>query len=419
MANWYVRDGASGSGTSWSDAYDQLTSAETAASRGDTIYVADGSYSGVTFNTATSGTTVITIKKATIADHGTETGWDNAYGDGQATIASVIFNSSYWVLDGVTGDGFSTLPADTTGSNYGFYISDDTGPVAGGVAAAADNITIRHCYLLGVSGDFQKWAIYLDTFVNSVDNWTISHCLMDRWSNGIAFGGPSESTGWVFEYNVCLRGLSTVSNHGEWINASSGSPTGIVIRYNLFKGMESGALTACIVANNTDLSDAKIYGNVFQDLAIGNGVISGTSAGSLINADIYNNTFIDCETGPWVGAGSSSTGQDARNNLVYSQNGARSVTTGDYNYYIDTTNTPSETNDQTGTGDPFVDLAGGDYRLAVNSDTGVDLGAPYNVDATGATRSTWTRGAFEFNSGDPTKNIAFSGTLTVTTLTVG
>jgi len=66
-AEWYVRDGGTctSSCTDWTNASDQLTTANTNVARGDTIWVADGTYNSVTWNVAVSGTTLITIKKAT------------------------------------------------------------------------------------------------------------------------------------------------------------------------------------------------------------------------------------------------------------------------------------------------------------------------------------------------------------------
>ena len=65
----YVRQGASGSGSGadWINAYSSLPAALV---RGDTYYVADGSYGGYSFDDTVSGSTAITIKKATIANHG-------------------------------------------------------------------------------------------------------------------------------------------------------------------------------------------------------------------------------------------------------------------------------------------------------------------------------------------------------------
>jgi hypothetical protein len=85
-ANVYVRVGAAGAatGADWTDAYTALPSVLV---RGNTYYIADGTYGAYTFDDAVSGTSVITIRKATVASHGTETGWDNTYGDGVTTFA--------------------------------------------------------------------------------------------------------------------------------------------------------------------------------------------------------------------------------------------------------------------------------------------------------------------------------------------
>jgi len=122
-ADKFVREGAAGAndGSNWTDAWTSLTTAEASLSRGDTLWVADGSYTGnVTFNVATSGTTAITVKKATAAAHGTETGWSSAYGDGQAVIGSWLsFTTDYWVVDGAcswpTGVGFKVNCTSATG----------------------------------------------------------------------------------------------------------------------------------------------------------------------------------------------------------------------------------------------------------------------------------------------------------------
>ncbi|MGZ3805746.1 MAG: hypothetical protein ACXVB4_16130, partial [Pseudobdellovibrionaceae bacterium] len=103
--NHFVRQDATGSanGSDWTNAY---TSLPATLVRGDTYYIAAGNYSGRTFNTPTSGTTLITIKKAIEADHGTETGWQASYGTGQAAFTGMLeFTSSYWVFDGMTGGG--------------------------------------------------------------------------------------------------------------------------------------------------------------------------------------------------------------------------------------------------------------------------------------------------------------------------
>src|SRR4030043_1400540 len=80
---YYVRAGATGAnnGSDWNNAFTTLPATLV---RGTTYYIADGNYASYTFDDAVSGTTLITVKKATVADHGTETGGVSTYGDGQA-----------------------------------------------------------------------------------------------------------------------------------------------------------------------------------------------------------------------------------------------------------------------------------------------------------------------------------------------
>jgi hypothetical protein len=88
-ATYHVRAGATGTanGADWINAYPMLP---TTLSRGSTYYVATGTYGGYTFNTTESGTNVVTVKKATVLDHGSNTGWNDSYGIGAAVF------TNYW-----------------------------------------------------------------------------------------------------------------------------------------------------------------------------------------------------------------------------------------------------------------------------------------------------------------------------------
>jgi hypothetical protein len=97
---YYVRAGAGGAanGSDWNNAYPSLPGT---LQRGATYYVAGGAYPSYTFNTPALGAQVITLKKASLKDHGTETGWNPSYGTNQAVFSAHIFvQTSYFVLDG-------------------------------------------------------------------------------------------------------------------------------------------------------------------------------------------------------------------------------------------------------------------------------------------------------------------------------
>ena len=95
-ANYAVGPSATGNG-SGSD-YNNLMAWSFTPVRGNTYYLVDGSYGSKTFSTAVSGTTLITIKKATESDYGGLSNWSSTYGDGQAIFTGeVSFRSSYWL----------------------------------------------------------------------------------------------------------------------------------------------------------------------------------------------------------------------------------------------------------------------------------------------------------------------------------
>ena len=145
-ANYCVRDGATGSndGSDWTDAYTELPST---LERGSTYYIADGTYSGYTFNDAVSGTSLITIKKAIASDHGTSTGWQSSYGDGQVEFAgssgdTLRFTTDYWVFDGQVGGG----PGNWK-TGYGFRVIADANEENTkliDIENGADYITVSH-----------------------------------------------------------------------------------------------------------------------------------------------------------------------------------------------------------------------------------------------------------------------------------
>src|SRR5205807_275368 len=68
-------------GSAWGNAFAGLPATLV---RGDSYYIATGTYPRYRFNTPESGTTVITIKKATPTDHCTDAGFQAGYGTGQA-----------------------------------------------------------------------------------------------------------------------------------------------------------------------------------------------------------------------------------------------------------------------------------------------------------------------------------------------
>jgi hypothetical protein len=462
-ANHFVRSGASGtgSGADWTNACTDFTGSCAVASlvRGDTYYVATGTYAGRTFSKADSGSLVITIKGATSADHGIATGWLDSFsvstsdGGAQAIWSGEIdFTTDFYVWDGIVGSTW-----DNTATDYGFRFSDGlargttigTVGSSGVCGSATHDITFAHFYAKATATDVEKEFEEGNTFGGVLTNVKFSHFLIDGWQGLFMTKSGNCSgtayTGWIVEYGVMLNGYSSAANHGEWVNPNERDLSGVIIRYNVFRQHSgSSGMTGTIVANNSNNTNAFIYGNVFDTLLVGNGVITGTSAGNLNSATIYNNTFLNLvsPSGAWACGSGNGTLNVAQNNIVYNQDATiGSGCTTDWDAYFSTTNTPTETHRQTGASNPFVSSASFNYNLTTDTTAGNTIAANIpagctegvncvDTDAFGVQRGangTWDRGALQIAGGSPVVStplfspvggtFATAQTVTITSLT--
>lgn len=399
----------SGSGADWNN----LKAWSATPVRGDTWYLVDGTYASKSLNVANSGTTLITIQKATVASHGgISTGWVDTLGDGVATISDVTFATSNWVLNGVRGNGASVMPADITQSNYGIFFSSTSHPIA--LTGTASNLTISHCRFF-TSGVGDTGIYQADAVQGTKSNITISYCLADGFNEFIR-NGADPWTGVIFEYNVILRSQGSSAAHGNAIN-SMYQPLAITIRYNVFKDMNGDGISGMISGNNSSIGPVLCYGNVFDNIPHCTYIIGANSGFGINNSRFYHNTVITCDNddaGFAICGRTTGSGNLGANNLLYNVISVmyNAAWTGDYDAFYSCA-LSSGANKQVASGNPFVNYAGMDYRLLANTQPGTSLGAPYNQDALGRTRTTLTRGAFEFvtGGGDTTAPTLSSATI--------
>lgn len=400
-ANHYIRQGAAGAanGVDWANAW---TDMPTSWVRGDKYYVAGGGYAGRNYNTPTSGTLTITIKGAIEQDHGTDAGWSSSYSVAvsPAHFASSVFGyntTAYWVFDGSVGSASSTygfvMDAPSSGNHYAFVLG-------GNVSATVSNIRISHVYARARQADVERFFVYSHSQMAAWTDSTVSYCLLDGFQGSILTSSPSTpATGIIFEYNYVLNGYSSPAHHGEDINANGAGFAGLIVRHNVFDSRSSG--TAVVCANNGNIVNSDVYGNLFIDCVAGNGMVAGTSQGYLSGVRVYNNTFVRCSSAGWfVGGTGSPSGNIAYNNLLFDMNAGigAGIATCDYNAYFQSTNIPAEAHGQTGSIDPFAD-SDSDYHIALPTSAGFGLPAPYNVDIDGVIRGAdgaWDRGAYEY-----------------------
>src|SRR3990167_8224730 len=219
-------------GTDWNNAYQGLPAT---LIRGDTYYLADGVYGPYNANTAASGTTLITIKKAIASDHCTDTGWVSTLGDGQAAFNStsaaslpIVFLTGYWTFDGqvrtskTTGYGFvlSWNPLAQANSN-GWYFSCPNpcpGNITGryfsveGHGLAANNTACNTSYTgtVNTSGTAVTRLSGTNFQTSTADFETWNHNIADMVINGV-------------EYEVAS--VTDVSN--LVLDSSAGTQTGV------------------------------------------------------------------------------------------------------------------------------------------------------------------------------------------------
>lgn len=245
-ADHYVRQGASGSGNDWSNAYGSLPST---LIRGDTYYIADGVYGSYNFNTAVSGSQYITIKKATGADHGTNTGWVSGYGDGQATFSSPIqFTTSYWLFDGAVWEGFRINSNSVIGGC----------PACGAMRISGSSVTIKNTF---INGD------YSGGFGHSVGlagrDTTFERCHFYKTYQEDHFGGEPTGTLTIRESVIEMPDVPNDGVHRDVFNPETGSGNwNLVLENNIFNNIW---LFSFLMQESSQMGDITVRGNVFAN----------------------------------------------------------------------------------------------------------------------------------------------------------
>ncbi len=283
------------SGSDWDNAFAGLPASLV---RGGTYYVADGTYSGYTFDDPASGTEYITLKKATIADHGMDTGWQNSYGDGESVYDSIRFaNTSCIVLDGQAGNGFKIQYKAVGGfvvemansSHITLRNCEVDGGALDGTAGActlvhmgdSSYITVQDCDLHNADDDgieiHSSNHLYLiGNEVHTLFGSTRGGCQAHSDGIEIMFSDGVEIKRNLI-YDVRSTSALIIGDGGRGIPSYN-----IYLENNIFYTPESG-----FVAYAWNVNRLEIYNNVFWQ-----GIYGGFAFGNdLLNIDVYNNVF--------------------------------------------------------------------------------------------------------------------------------
>lgn len=399
----YVRSGASGlaTGMNWRDAWTDLPAVFV---RGDVYYVAAGIYGRHVLNTPTSGSTYIFIRKATVGDHGTASGWVDAYGAGQAvfqTASGVLFSveTDYWDIDGAVGSGPGGqgiklltssrvesepcvyIPFGRTGSFVSFRHVEFQGPpplnsnptllfFANGINT--NNLTFQYNYFHDTG---KCWM----SFNQNNQNVVIEHC----YFRNAGSGDPA-----LHSAGITVFARINLNFH---------------IRYNVFENMVGTANTTYIEPQGPGGGGIYVYGNVFRASSteefVSQGILSYTSSDYGSNIRVYNNTIYGLR-GFYPG--------------VHLTAGCTDVLVID-NIWQDCAVTPGFSTFPAGntaawnilnTGEVrFVDPGNGNFNLASPTASGYAIGPPVDRDFNGNVRGadgSWDVGAFEYSRNGPT-----------------
>lgn len=405
-ADHYIRDGASGDGSDWTNAWDDLPATLT---RGDTYWIADGSYAAYTFDDAESDTTRIALRKATEASHGTATGWDNAYDDSTACFTGRLrFTTGYFIVDGVSGtlDGTFGIKAHQQAEG-GKCVQIDTG---------ASNIAMSYVEMRnwGYTSD-ESGSDCLYMYQNITDCTFYKCWLRNASRTHVLIYGSSGNTWDNCWFTECY-GDDSVGIHGESFSINS-TPTNAAtntIKNSVFRNVE-GSGWICLMNNGTRYNrNWEIYNNLFYcdaahildgyvaegepaitDFTGSNGVIVALSSSTVALVKVYGNTFANMQQTALVGLSGSTFTEDSTfvyNNLAITDDGYTHTFTG------------TNTGDNVSTSDTTYVTSYGvfDLTLAKATDLGTVLAAPFDTDITGATRAdndgAWDIGAYEFDA---------------------
>ena len=271
QSSYYVRAGATGAnnGFDWNNAFKELP---VTLKRGAVYYIADGSYPGRTFSDSASGTSLITIKKATEQEHGTSIGWNSSYGDGQAVFGVISFKTNYWLFDGAKRNESDW----SMESAYGFVVSGG----AGGNNArliditSADNITIRYVFA------------YFNNIKNGQDiNENRDHGLYSL----------SGSTNIIFE-KCKLKNISWKA--GILMNSTAGP---IKIRYNFIENIWKKETFSARSTNNVTFASNYIKNAAGTGILVGDNCNNWDISCNYFSSPNSSYSFTDVTIGTWIG----------------------------------------------------------------------------------------------------------------------
>lgn len=408
-ANRFVRTSSAGSanGSDWNNAWSManLNSNQGSIAAGDTVWLAGGTYTTRMLFTA-SGTagSRITINRATAGDVActSAAGWSSSFDSvviSDTSTEGMTVDASYVTISGRTNYGIKCIGRNLVGRYRTFMV--------GGSNVQVDSVETSG------PGDV-AYVAYVEGFGCYGSGHTISNVYIHGFNENITTAASSVL--WVkcrIEDNYQGSGNPDIA-HANLVEYMGSGHTFLncifknweVVGFEMWNG--SGSLT---VAGSLVLDAAQdllwpsgtytpntgpIY--FYNNTVVNAGAVMGRENTVVLNTasrarnNIYWNT-------PWYGAWRSTPGV-ANSGVILDRNYEFAASIGSASY-------PSGGNCILTGSNPFVNLAGGDYRIIATvsanlpRNKGMALDSAYATDLYGVTRGadgTWDIGAYEYGS---------------------
>ncbi len=412
----YIMPGTTGAGSSWSDPMD-MPSSSAAWERGITYWLAgsDIKYEQISIRN-TSGSGVLTLKKATDTEHGTDTGWLTAYGTKQALLGTINIYASDIVIDGAQGK-------DRSG--HGFKIVGSAGPNTRGInlpsGANHNNVTVRNVEITSPNIPIIDNCIDRNICTNTgVYIFNATGVLLEHiWIHDVATPFHFiNTTNITVSHSIAERNDSVATHHSEGMSVNG--TNNLIIKNNEFVDIDGTAVFAFM--NRGAVNGVKIYNNIIrytgvsakQKLSLGNGVLTCTNTGTVCsNLGYYNNTHINIPAYGGdidIGSGGTAYAWEVINNIWWCATNATcgpanhtvgAQITYDKNWYGGLSyNTGENGAIYQASEDPFVNSNAHDFSLGAGKTpigAGRNLSSIFTTDYKGDTRITWDIGAYAYN----------------------
>jgi hypothetical protein len=405
----------SGDGSSWANAHSGIPAQ---LARGTRYWLASGDYyiedpmaddPVYEFDDEDTGAAFIGMIKATPAEHGDETGWGDALGEGPAILGPTAFVTGHYIIDGRTGRNddprgiqFGTRECLNGGRSPGrwttiIYPWDTTA-----THVAFRNVEISAC------GDYGDQSIRSEENVYNVapishvvydncylhDAWRCHFLIQDAHDVVIENSWMARSGRQHESCTMSLRNTTNVIVRGNFITDSQNTFVSLQSTRNVFissnvmtrslEGWENwavihvaGPAKNTMVAGNTITGIRGLNGGFKQDAEVDNFVVR-------------NNLFAHNLTNQIGMMGDFSHGAYYSNMRVIGVDSP-----------VPSLLAEDEPNAQMFTADPFVDTAAYDFFLSSPTAPGEALSSPCNTDFNGNLRGNdggWDRGAMEYSA---------------------